>query len=505
MPRADRKRPSNEPTEVESADIRQSAAAARLNVETDESASNAEDTEFFFDRIGAITDAEWESRYVGYLYQIAPKIALPGDRHYIAKLNSRFDEADILARHGSGQYHVKLNDKKLRKTIATHLFTVYDARKPPQCDPTLIVDCPENQPYLKWIQRSESGNPAPAAAPEAAKAIEELADAIKKPKPPTVTEELLLGMAQGRDELASKLAEAARQSNVDPIAALSKAVELVRSLQSQSDSGKSEISTFERALAMWAKLQPTNQGVDILQLIALVEKLNPPRPKSENEDDSISYIEKVLNVADRIRPPQETTAAGASVPESEWARIVAAMQPSITALITNFPQLVLGIKMAMKSDEPGISRPSAAAGPPATPTVAGPSAAADQPPTSGSTQAQPRPTQEQAMQQQVAALLQQIVPTLLFHVNNGLSGSDLAGHTMDSGYMFNGVPVPGQVVLQMARQMGKESLLAFFRSMPALWAQIVAIPEGEMRFGKFVEEFLSWVPSEAEDDDQEAA
>jgi len=99
---------------------------------------------FFFDRIAAITEAKWESRYVVYLYQTAPKICLPGERHHIARLNSSFDESSVLANYGSGQYHARLNNKKLRKTVATHLFSVYDPNKPPSIDTALIVDCPEN-------------------------------------------------------------------------------------------------------------------------------------------------------------------------------------------------------------------------------------------------------------------------------------------------------------------------------------------------------------------------
>jgi hypothetical protein len=189
-----------------------------------------------FDRVAAITDAEWESRYVAYVYQIAPKINLPGDRHYIARLNGRFEESDILARYGSGQYHIKLNDRKIRKTIATHLFSVYDPAKPPHCDPCLIVDCPENQPYLKWIKLA-------APSPEGnTKITEELKDGVKSPKAPSVTEELLLGMAQGRDALASKLAETAKQPTVDPLTTLNQAVELIKSLHQPN--GNSELFQF---------------------------------------------------------------------------------------------------------------------------------------------------------------------------------------------------------------------------------------------------------------------
>src|ERR1035441_8405707 len=113
---------TDEPKSVETASMESEPSAEMPSGEP-------ADSGFFFDRIAAISDAEWESRFVAYLYQTAPKISLPGDKHYIAKLNSRFDESSVLANYGSGQYHVRLNDKTLRKTVATHLFSVYRSQE----------------------------------------------------------------------------------------------------------------------------------------------------------------------------------------------------------------------------------------------------------------------------------------------------------------------------------------------------------------------------------------
>lgn len=133
--------------------------------ETERSRPADTDDEFFFDRVAQITDAEWEARFWCYVYRLAPKINIAGDRHHIARLSARFDEQDILAKYGSGQYYARLNDKKLRKTVATHVFSVYHPDKPPVCDLSLIVDCPENEPYLKWMTRKSD---APIAADTAA-------------------------------------------------------------------------------------------------------------------------------------------------------------------------------------------------------------------------------------------------------------------------------------------------------------------------------------------------
>ncbi len=482
----------------------------------DRSAEPGSDESFFFDRIAAITDAEWESRYVAYLYMIAPKIALPGDRHHVGKLNARFDEADILARYGSGQYQVRLNDKKARKTVATHLFNVYDPKKAPYCDPSLIVDCPENQPYLKWIQNSQ----ASAAATEESKRADDLGDTPRKSKAPSVSEELLLGMAQGRDALASKLAEVAKQQpNIDPIAALTQAVDLVRSLQPQADSGKTEASSLERAINLLAKLHPpASPAPTLTELVTLAEKLNPQRPKTES-DDPIATLEKVLNISERIRPAQQESTPAAAA-GSEWASILAAVQPSLTALIANFPQVVTGFKLAMggnplrqNAPQPPAgfrpTQPHAAASPGAgvdsPPSAVTPNVSAAMPPAEPLADPQPMLTAEQEnLKRQVQDVLRQVTPTMLFHFNNHFSGVEFAEHVLQSGLMFNGMMVPGDVALQLARQIGKENLIGYFRTNSALWVQLAPTPETEGRFTKFVEDFLTYESEPLEEDEEDA-
>src|ERR1035441_5845697 len=245
---------------------------------------------FFFDRIAAITDAEWESRFVAYLYRTAPKISLPGDKHHIAKLNSRFDESSVLANYGSGQYHVRLNDKSLRKTVATPLFSVYDVNKPPSVDAALIVDCPENAPFLKWKKSDAvtagSENGASAVVAEIAR------DAMRKPKT-DVTEGMLLGMAEGRDKLAEKLASmTAQQPAADPIQALDRAADLIRKLTPNTPAAPTAdpIQALYRAVALLQKLQPTPAATPIqkspvdtvTEMVELMKSLQQltPAPRS---------------------------------------------------------------------------------------------------------------------------------------------------------------------------------------------------------------------------------
>ena len=45
--------------------------------------------------------------------------------------------------------------------------------------------------------------------------------------------------------------------------------------------------------------------------------------------------------------------------------------------------------------------------------------------------------------------------------------------------------------------------MAFFRRNPPLWVQIVTSQEEEVRFGKFVEQFLAWKPEEEPEEDEE--
>jgi len=149
---------------------------------------------------------------------------------------------------------------------------------------------------LKWKKKSDatvagSENGASAVVAEIAR------EAMRKPKGSEVSDTLLLGMAQGRDALAEKLAGlTAQPSAADPIAALSSAVDLLKKLQPGDGRAAAvdALAALDRAAEILKKLQPQPA---------------PAQARSEPEDP-LTYVDRVLNLADRLRPAASAVATG---------------------------------------------------------------------------------------------------------------------------------------------------------------------------------------------------
>jgi len=387
---------------------------------------------FFFDRIAAITDAEWESRFVAYLYQTAPKISLPGDKHYIAKLNSRFDESTVLANYGSGQYHVRLNDKTLRKTVATHLFSVYDVNKPPAIDPALIVDCPENGPFLKWKKSDAttagSENGASAVVAEIAR------DAMRKPKT-DVTEGMLLGMAEGRDKLAEKLASMTVQpAAADPIQALDRAVELIRKLTPNTPTAPAA-----------DPIQALDRAVDLLQ------KLQPAASVQKGPVDAVTEMVELMKSLQQLAPAPALD-AGRGILDAVGV-IVTALKDPLTLLTQLLMQKFQGA-VPQVQPQPAVS--AVQAQPPQLPESLVPLVNAISPLLLRWMQTEPDTTGEEL-------------------------GRDLAEHTWENY---------GLEDLKSLQQLGADTIIDLYRQSP-YWLTLAPMA---VKFRSLVEAFAQWTP-----------
>ena len=423
-------------------------AAEPLPMESEspvEASREPADGGFFFDRIAAISDAEWESRFVAYLYQTAPKISLPGDKHYIAKLNSKFDESSVLANYGSGQYHVRLNDKTLRKTVSTHLFSVYDANKPPSVDAALIVDCPENAPFLKWKKSDAttagSENGASAVVAEIAR------DAMRKPKT-DVTEGMLLGMAEGRDKLAEKLASmTAQQPTADPIQALDRAADLIRKLTPNTPTAPTAdpIQALDRAVALLQKLQPTPAAT----------------PIQKSPVDTVTEMVELMKSLQQLTPAPAVDSGGGTL---------AAVGVIVTALKDPLTLLTQVLLQKLQPAPQG--------------TAAVPQQVQPQPEAPSTSTAQAQPPR---LPESLVPLVTAISPLLLRWMQTEPDttgeelGRDLAQHTYENY---------GLEDLNSLQQLGADSIVNLYRQSP-YWLTIAPMAT---KFQRLVESFVVWEP-----------
>jgi hypothetical protein len=224
--------------------------------------------------------------------------------------------------------------------------------------------------------------------------------------------------------------------------------------------------------------------------------------------DPLETLEKILAIADKIRPPQEPISGAATESDSNLVRAMAAWQPSITALITNFPAIVAGVKLAMRKEEDSPLRPHAAHPLPktvdATTATAEPAPIQQEP----ASAAQPQPTELPASQSAppmdpTKAVLNYVLrfatPTMLDHLENG-DGTSFAQWLCETTIILPDIPppvnkLPGHEALQFARSIGgRNQIIAAYKTAPALWQQIAPTPEAEHHFAAFLDDFLKYDP-----------
>jgi hypothetical protein len=264
-------------------------------------AEPAETSVPFFEQLASISAVDWDNqKFRVYIYRIAPRIESQSENHYVGRLSAPLDEADLLARYGSGKYFLRLNDVQQRKTIASYTCAVYDPDVPPRIDRATLLDVPENAPYRAWIQRATTrqvGSDAgqqPCVPSEqttehaAARAVDKMAETVDKmaeitkttlaksdqrnsandePVSATVAN-LFVKMTERADSLSEKLSQQTTAAHdVDPLDALDRAVSLVKRLAPEpppSPTPKSPLEQAREMLVLFSELKETFGGANTI-------------------------------------------------------------------------------------------------------------------------------------------------------------------------------------------------------------------------------------------------
>lgn len=456
-----RSRPSNPPTDDGAPDPQ-------------EASSQEAPHEALLQQIQRFTPEDWQGKKV-YLYRVWPIIDRKGDDHFIARLAEVFDLDFIMKNWGSGRYQLRLNGAR-GETIASQVVSIHNPSYPPQVDPLEVVAGePRNATYYQvWGPRAAKSEPSGAAGDSAA--VQELSKLAGKvldqragaPAPQSdaisdATKDLLLGMSKGRDELAEKLATLAGGSGADPIAALDRAVELIKKLQPEN--GKAAASDPLAALD---------------RAVELVKKLQPAAPAQLQKNP----VEQVTEMVDLYSKLKDTFGSGVASDGTGNLASVAAIVHDAAELLKN-PLTIAAQVLASKarpapSGQPGPDQPPA--GPPVEPAANG------NPPTAS----------PQADTQSFVQFVEQITPAMIAKLESGAPGADFAG------WIYEGWPDilarlqtlshPGLPGLS-----GAPVIIQFYRSTPH-WPRIAL---HEARFAEFIAEFCKWKP--ADDDEPDAS
>jgi hypothetical protein len=82
-----------------------------------------------------------------------------------------------------------------------------------------------------------------------------------------------------------------------------------------------------------------------------------------------------------------------------------------------------------------------------------------------------------------------MLPNLLNHYQREWPGADFASYVADGVYMINGIEVPGETLVTLARtQIGTDGIIAILKSNPPIWARIDTASDSERKFRKFVDD-----------------
>jgi len=416
-------------------------------------------TSDFFQQLQQLSPEAWQSGHKVYCYRTWPVIDKRDQEHFLCKVSEPFDEDYLLRHFGSGKYYLQLNGARGEK-IASKTVSLHNTDFAPKVSPDEVVQTdPRNETYFKvWSPRaSTSASAPPSAATADGTAVQELSKLMNK-----LLEQRASGPAV--DATQATLTNSLVQWALDQTG------------KERENNDPTKLAALFRELkTLMPAQQPTDNLAVIEKLLAVVEKLNPPKREAE---DPLSYVEKAVNLVDKLRPQ----AAPAPAAESRMGAWQEFFQPVLSELVTALSPLVPLLTQAALTRNgprpPGF--PSATASHPAS----GSPAAAGQP--------QDSATGPDA-NQQFAEIATNMAPQLFIALGQpGITGEDFA---------FSVTTLHGPMFYSQLAALDKEVILAFLQAHP-LWQQLGPL---QARVPQFIEEFIAYRESEDEEQSDEGA
>jgi len=440
----------------------------------------AEPKPTFFERLKQLSEGDWDAHQI-YVYRRWPRINKSDAPHYIETVRHPIDEEWLLDHHGSGRYSLRLNDR--RRTLESFVCEVHDLNRPPKTQPAEIVDCPENARYWElWPGKpgkaTVSGTATAVDSAAATAAVTEMAAIAKQalqkaketpaePKSPDAiseaTAKLVLEMAAGRDALAAKLATMPQQDKAtDPLVLLKTAKDLFAAPDPRID-----ILLKDRE-AMREQLAEARKRAD-----NLMDKLFEERTNKPENAFTQTLQEKLMARAIDLLDGGGSRGGGKFAWLAEYLPGILDTLRPVTAGLG-----ILIQRAAMRNGQI-----------PPQPTAPGvlPTPGSQPIPDYVQQGAKPDPNHlsPEQIQMALANFFMTVAPPLKKHLMEGKTGLEFADFLMANGYL----DLTG---FEQIETMGREGLLETVRQVPGAWAQIQPI---EKRFTEFLDEFLSWNPN----------
>ena len=257
---------------------------------------------------------------------------------------------------------------------------------------------------------------------------------------------LAIEQSRGRDELAEKLANRTMTPGMDPVAALEKAVDLLKKLQP----GDGKAAAVDPLAAL-------DRAVE------LIDKLRPPQPAPvPAAPDLLSQADKFATLFEKLKPifapeaPEAVSQPSAHTRMAGWQEF---LQPVLPEVLKSVAPLLQGLGQVMVLKATAQNGPAAVA-PGAQPATA------------------------QPLQDRFTRLLMTLIDPALTFIQDGATGGDFGAFIYDGW---------GPGPLMAGRKAGVEALMAFYR-VQAQWSMIANV---ETQFRQLLQETLAWrIPDE---------
>lgn len=397
--------------------------------------------------------------------------------------------AEILRRHGSGDYKIYLNDAgvagfKRDPELGSHnicraLVQIRDDEFAPVIEDLRALDLtdPRNTSFIQALRLK--GVTIPGLAEEVedvannealksmASKVEQLADKVATSENEKMVERL---------ERTIKETAGARVTAVDPIDTATKIIQLTQGDGAQ----KSMMEMFGR------QLERAQDRADELE--RELRTRNNPAPTTP-----VNPLDAMLQAGEGYKKlremfggsPKETETAVAAAVRSRmgpWMEFFQPVLPEVAGIVKAFAQPLAHVMaqkmMQQKSATPQQTTPSVTPPPPGIPA----------PSTNGTatqTQAEP-PVPQNAEEQNLLDFINAITPRMLNHLQQGIDGGSFAAWVAD-GYSLDRV--------QQMQLAPPSAIVDFYKATP-FWPQLV---DREASFVKFLEEFNAWKPDEPDE------
>jgi hypothetical protein len=420
-----------------------------------ESIPDAGDPEFF-EQLQKLTAEDWQAGHRVYIYRTWPVIDRRDEHHYVAKVSEPFDEDFLLRHYGSGKYYMRLNNRQ-GETINSKTASVHDPSFPPKVSPDEVVKGdPRNDTYFKVWPPAPPAEPAATPDNSALRELSRLATKVLEQRGTTP------GSDGQEDALKTVLVKWA----------------LEQTTKERESNDPSRIASLLKELKSLLPQQVPDDLGTIDRVLSIIEKLTP-RPAATEAADPIVYIEKILRVADKLRPPQPEAAPAPTGDGSNLAAI---------ATIVHEVAGVLKDPVTIAAQVWAAKRNAAATG-----TVPmQPQRSPNQPPESRSgpqQPASPRTTESQP----VINLANAITPVMLKWIHGDAPGAELGSEF--AAWVADGW---GTEDLKSLQAFGSAAIIDLYRQSP-VWPVLFPMEE---KFRQFVGAFVAWTP--AEDGEQES-